>query len=81
MLGYIIGHCKKFLLNELKQHFIDKILEKHPYIDVNYIRDTICHEQPIFKDVENLFNVECFAYDFHESMEYANLTYEQQQIL
>ncbi len=29
----------------------------------------------------NLFNVECFAYGFHDSMEYANLTYEQQKIL
>jgi hypothetical protein len=45
-----------------------------------YIRDTIFHEQHVFKDVENLFNVDYFAHDFHDSMQDANLTYDQQQI-
>jgi len=77
--GYIIEYCKQSLFDELKQHLIKKFL-KNIYILADYIKDTIFHEQPIFKDVENLFDVDYFAHDFHGSMQDANLTYDQQQI-
>jgi hypothetical protein len=77
--GYIIEYYKRNLLDELKHNISStKFLKNHPYLDVDCIGDTICHEQLVFKDVENLFNVDCFAHDFHDFMQDANITYDQQ---
>ncbi len=78
MQGYIIKYCKQNLFDELKQHLLKNFLKKSILAD--YIRDTIFHEQLVFKDVENLFDVDYFAHNFHDSMQDANLTYDQQQI-
>jgi hypothetical protein len=77
--GYIIDYCEVKLIGWIKtSHRL--FLWRNPHLDVNYIGNKICNEQFTLKDVDNLFDVECFAHDFYDSMQDKNLTYHQQQI-